>query len=647
MMEIVNLIAVAVLTPLAVHRLGSVSTWFLVLVTGLCASILAVGLLQPITLALLALLIYAALISLARSATAELRYIGQHIQRDVLRSIVWGTLLRWSVFPLIILLGYLSYQAINQSIHRAVSDTVYTTKIGTGSAGHAAYACSVDHRLVCECVAARIPGATANVTPSDCPQDSYAVTEAADRTALERDVHFSVDRFFTRLKAELQAHVSRILKSGGAVRDTSRDELLRALFDGPGDEVLFSQELHQFVPGLEPPPCAGFADPLFNMGDCIRHEVYATLDTLYASGRQRLRRALVSLLRRVGDSSRATSQDIRTLTATFVDQEIETLRAEYHQRVGELFQAARIFNIVSFLVWLGMALLVALLGFFYIFCRYAYDPRNGGVPLKLLLGPPLGSSLRSTPLVQDMSRTDLGIQLDQQTWFVNHTRYIELDSREDYKFPQPTKLFFRRFPSRLWMRQYSRQSGCTEIGLNFVGGGTQVVKVNLGRNDRVAFDLKNLVGFTESTSLATLFSWKLAYLLNRSPFICCAAGPGELLLSTKWQQATAPAANASACDDEQENAPLNEHQGRANPRDIALLDLNGQYSLSVSQSPLNVYWDDHSVESPDNSIILRDRSENGRRITRAAGFLRKMLLVPLPVLSGIFFIPLMMGWLSS
>jgi len=629
-MEILNLIIITLLVPLAIIQFGHTSVWLIVLILWLLASITTIGLFQPVSLALLILFIYVSLISLSHAAVIETRYIRQHLQPAGFRSIIRGTLLRWLLFPVIALLGYFSYLSVNQIINRVVNDAVYSAAVTQDNAPDSvAYSCSVDQKMVCKC--------TAQANPVDCPQDSYAKLQASDRSRLERDIHYAIDRFFNRMKSDVKSRVRRILKSSRSVQDSSIDSVMQSLFDGSNREILFKRKLYHLLPGLKPPQCAGMLTPLFSLGDCIKNELYSSFNSIYDRYRQHFRSSFINLLQRARDNSRITGQNITQLTDAYIDKELELQRANYHQQTSNWFELVGIFDILSFLIWLLMVILVCLLGLFYIFCRFAYDPRNGNVPLKLLLDSPLPSSVISSTLIDDMSQTDLSIVLGQQTWYVNRTRYVELDSREDFKFPQMSKLFFRRFPTRLWMRQYSQQSGCTEIGMNFVGGGTQVVRLTLGDNDRVVFVLSNLIGFTESITLSSHFSWKLAYLLNRSPFFSCANGPGELLLSTRWQN------GASGVSVNKDSSVRTGGNGRANPRDIALLDLHGQYSLNMSQSLINVFWDDHSVESLNNSAILRDRQRSNRKTNKAAGMLRKMLLVPLPVLSGVFSIPVLLG----
>lgn len=343
-------------------------------------------------------------------------------------------------------------------------------------------------------------------------------------------------------------------------------------------------------------------------------------------------------------ASDAGGQDLQQLVDDYVETQLEPRREKYHSDMGGLFATVRLVDLIGFLLWLGMVFLAGALGLFYIFCRFAYDPRNGNAALRLLAGPRHRSTVTTTALIPEMAQTGLTVDLDGQTWYVTETRHVELDSREDFALPQPTRLFFRRFPGRLWMRRYSAGTGCSGIGLNFAGG-TQVIRVGLKAHDRLVFRLGNLLGFTEPIALGTHFSWKLAYLLNRSPFFCSATGPGELLLTTKWRNAPANAAESPRQQPEPGHGVAVRPGNKANPRDIALLDLRGSYSLNVSQSILNVYWDDHSVESLDDSVILRDQELRTGRVHRAAGVLRKLLLIPLPVMSGVFLLPLLMGWL--
>lgn len=625
-MEILNLIIITLLVPLALNQFGLTSIWLAVLIVWLLLSFIWNGLLHPLSLALVLLLLYVSVLSLAHSALRESRYIRGQLAPAAFNSIMRGTLLRWLVFPVIALLGYVSYLAIEQMIDRIINDTLYSLSFTQGeSREKASYACADTHKLVCRCVA--------QPTPEDCPADSYAISQAGDRLVLERDIHFAIDRFFNRLKLDLKDRVKRAVAGSKSTQDTSFDALMQAMFDGPNQDILFKRKLYHLQPTLRPPECKELLAPLFNMTDCIRKEVLAPLNSFYEQSRQSLRSALLNQLHRARDISRDSGQNILLLTDDFIGQELELQREHYHQQIRYWFDTARLLDTLSFLIWLLMVLLVGLLGFFYIFCRFAYDPRHGNVALKLLPDCRHNSAITSTPLVDDVSQTDLSIPLNQQTWYVNRNRYIDLDSREDFHFPQKRQLLFRRFPNRLWLRRYSRDSGSSEIGMNFVGGGTQVVRLTLQENDRVVFVLSNLIGFTESIALATHFSWKLAYLLNRSPFFCCARGPGELLMSSKWQNTPLRAANASRSHRQKEN------HGRANPRDIALLDLHGHYTLNMSQSILNIFWDDHSVESLEHSIIFRDRQRNTRKANKVAGFMRKMLLVPLPVLTGVFSIP--------
>jgi len=642
-MEIFNLIIVGLLVPLAIYRFRQTPVWLAALVLWLIVSVVSVGLFKPISLALILLVIYVSLISLTRGALAEIRYIRQYLRPDRFRSIIGKSLLRWLLFPVVALIGYLSLLAVNQMSVGMIRDTVYSATLTQRDVPDGvSYACSVDNKLICECVPPIVAESMKQVTPIDCPlEGSYALNQAADRSKLERDIHFAVDRFFNYLKADVRNRVKRTLAQGRSAQDSSFGAVVRALFDGSDEEVLIKRRLYYLMPELEPPECKDTLDPLFKMGDCLRNELYSLLNAGYENGRRGFRSRFISLFQRAGDAGQAAGRDISALVDDFIENELEVQRREAHLKIGNWFEVVRLTDLLSFLIWLGMVLLAGLLGFFYVFFRLAYDPRNGNVPLRLLPGSTLASSVVNTPLVDDVSQTDLSIDLDDQSWFLNRTRYIDLDSREDFRLPQGSRLFFRRFPNRLWMRHYHRESGCSEIGMNFVGGGTQVVRVKLGEKDRVVFALINLIGFMESTRLCTRFSWKLAYLLNRSPFFCCAAGPGELLLSTRWQN------SAARVNDSKEGVVRVESKGKANPRDIALLDLNGQYSLNVSQSLINVYWDDHSVEGIANSVILRDRQRGAGKANKAAGFVRKLLLVPLPVLSGVFLIPLVLAWLFS
>ena len=212
-MEILNLIIVALLVPFAIYRLGHTPVWLAALILWLISTLVTVGIFKPISLALMLLIIYVSLISLTRGALVEVNYIRRHARPDRFRSIIGKSLLRWLLFPAVALIGFFSFLAVNQMSGNMVRDTVYSARL-TQPDG-ASYACSVDQKLVCECVPPLVAESMSQVKPIDCPrEESFAIDQAADRSKLERDIHFAIDRFFNFLKADVQNRVKRILAKG-------------------------------------------------------------------------------------------------------------------------------------------------------------------------------------------------------------------------------------------------------------------------------------------------------------------------------------------------------------------------------------------------------------------------------------------------
>lgn len=86
-MEILNLIIVALLVPLAIYRFGHTPVWLSTLVLWLIVSVASVGVFKPVSLALMLLVIYVSLISLTRGGPARKDKLGVNLSERPLGSI--------------------------------------------------------------------------------------------------------------------------------------------------------------------------------------------------------------------------------------------------------------------------------------------------------------------------------------------------------------------------------------------------------------------------------------------------------------------------------------------------------------------------------------------------------------------------------
>jgi|GEM_PF-2225071 len=100
------------------------------------------------------------------------------------------------------------------------------------------------------------------------------------------------------------------------------------------------------------------------------------------------------------------------------------------------------------------------------------------------------------------------------------------------RIPMPFSCLLARLRySSLFVNAYKRRKGNPHIYLTSAFGH-QIAVINLSQEDKIAFNIKHLIGFSKNISFTTQVLFSVAALTCEKTFVHVASGPGNIVFET-------------------------------------------------------------------------------------------------------------------
>lgn len=434
--------------------------------------------------------------------------------------------------------------------------------------------------------------------------------------SFEGDTHELASRLGNTLTAQLlddiQVAIDYISKSSKDIKT----ELPRLLFDG-GDvnfnhgDPLYSKTLPA---AFKPPECGGLLGWLIHPGKCMKRMVLSPVNAVYSDTRQKTRDALSAQLNTVNEGVEGFTDEVSRIAL----KSIYLSNQEYQKAAHKTLDLAFLQNRISTLVFYAFIFYLLFKIFLYIFFRLAFDAKQGDIPLHLNTTIN-ASGIKKQPMAYEELGNEASIALGDQTWFATKNRKVRYAQKGKPGFPMPLRLLFRRLlAGKYYMYRFGERFHCPLLE-PYSDNITHFTKVSLQDSDSLCLNLGNLVAFSESVQLQSLFSIKLALFFKHSMFFTIAHGPGEVVLRIDGGQGKI--IDGTDSDDT--------GKGYFNPVDLVAFDVNGSFELNAQHDLISVYSEGHTIRPQGNSLAIRQvHSEKGARSLLVP--FRKILVFLLP-----------------
>ena len=578
-------------------------TWFVIVsVVGLAVAATLGGFPIDLTLSLAILLILLLLGRLVYLGATEFSGITQKLGKKKTARLLLKTVWRWLplfLFALIIVAAMIWRNAYVQELIYAVEDT-------------SQYACENENEntgmhLICK------------------ETDSF-----------ENDLHAFVQRFGNTFSNTLQKDISKAVDH---IENTSGDlekDLPILLFQGQkgfnSSQPIYPARLPD---SLQPPRCPWFLGYVREPANCLKRDLFSPLNKGYANIRQDTRRALEKKLRSMDASTKNSSSAIKKFALQEIKQSNEVYQQTSHKTLDLIFLKGR----VSSLIFYAFVFFLLLKIFLYVFTRFAFDAKHGGVSLSL---KPLALSSQDSQFFQPRKKTnamqveelgnEVSLDLGDDTWYATKHRKVRYAQKGKPAFPMPLRLLFRRLTTgSYYLYRCGKADDCPRLE-PYADDVTHFIKVTLADEDQLCISLKNLVAFTQSIQLKSLFSPKFSVFFKHSLFFTVMKGPGQVVLRVDGGKGKVIIGKKVNIINEK-NDPLYDEKKAShffNPVDLIAFDVKGSYDLAAQHDIISVYTEGHTIRPRVNSLAIRQvHDEKGTR-SILSGF-RKLLLFLLPI----------------
>jgi hypothetical protein len=335
-------------------------------------------------------------------------------------------------------------------------------------------------------------------------------TEAVGRGIVERDLEKDLSVSISRqlvvedkkLEKELKALERASKKNAKQVPDKATDLVFDSL---PPD------------PLLEPDRCRFMDIPCYT-GNSIKEGV----NRAYRSAYNEQKRSLRNVLR---DEAKKTNNDVKAVINLARREKKETFK-KIERSLNVLI--ANVFDAFTLLVLsLNFLLILAVIkSYMYVFARVAFA--RGTEASIAFCDPEL--AIKKGKVNKKGSKYIVGKRTKKDFFFSR--RYHPRGHAQRISLPNWGAAILSRILTRTYVMNRAKLAN-TETGIQFETVATnEFVEWELGPDEIVFFDFKNLVGMGDSVRFRTEISLRLPTLLMGRMIFHCATGPGKLVLRT-------------------------------------------------------------------------------------------------------------------
>lgn len=435
--------------------------------------------------------------------------------------------------------------------------------------------------------------------------------------SFEDDTHELASRLGDTLSNNLQRDIQAAIQHLSQSSKDLKTELPRLIFEG-GDKsfnsgnALYPKSLPD---AFEPPESCGLWGWITRAGECMKELVLTPVNEAYSGIRLDAQKELLNRLNTINAGIDSSADESRRIALQWVFDTNQQYQTTAHNALDLGFLKSKITTLLFYAFMLYLLLKI----FLYTFFRLAFDSKHGNVALHLNPASQPFQTKKQTLTYQELGN-DVSIELADTTWFATKSRKVRYAQNGKPGFPMPLRLLFRRlFSGKYYMYRFGKQFDCPVLE-PYADTTTHFSKVTLKDSDCLCLNLANLVAFSETIQLKSLFSIKLALFFKHPMFFTVAQGPGEILLRIDGGQGKI----VNGKDHQ------NTNKGYFNPVDLVAFDVNGGYELTAQHDLISVYSEGHTIRPQGSSLAIRQvHAEKGAKSFMLP--LRKMLVFLLPI----------------
>ena len=439
--------------------------------------------------------------------------------------------------------------------------------------------------------------------------------------SFENDLHAFVQRFGDAFSSARQDDVYTAIAHISKTSKNINKDLPNVIFEGSeglnNGKPLFAKQLPK---ELQPPDCPKILGYLFDPKNCFKRDLLTPLNTGYDNNRRAMRLALIKRLQEVDGGVNQSSDEVTIAALQAINDINKTYQKISHKTLDLLFLKSQITTLFFYTFLLFLLLRI----FLYVFTRFAFDANYGAVSLSL--HKPSENRPQDVNTTNMMQVEELGneasLDLADDTWYATKHRKVRYAQKGKPGFPMPLCLLFRRLTTgSYYLYRFGKKEGCPRLE-PYADDVTHFIKITLTEADQLCISLKNLVAFSKSTQLKSLFSPKFSVFFKHSLFFTVAKGPGLLLLRVDGGKGKVINGQDAISQDEGSSF--------FNPVDLIAFDINGSYNLAAQHDLISVYTEGHTIKPLGNSLTIRQvHDEKGVRSILSS--MRKLLLFLLPI----------------
>ncbi|MEZ5479449.1 MAG: hypothetical protein R3E95_18780 [Thiolinea sp.] len=404
------------------------------------------------------------------------RQLGKALSGRLLLQSLW----RWSPVLLVVILVFVLINGWNQSLQQAV------------------YALEAEGDYACQ----------------DQRPGSYLVCR--NDPAFEQNMYAFAERFGHAFAMDRQHDFNAALDQLENTSDQLAQDLPQLIYQGQ-PSLNDGQPLYpaQLPAALQPPDCPRFIGWVTALQTCLQRSLLLPLNHAYDKVRADSETALHQELQGLDNDSRNHADAVRLHALASLERSSQHYQQLAHQTLELLFLR----NSLGMLLLYAFSLYLLLKILSYIFTRFAFDPRQQGIPLA-----PVKPDHPPGRITACAFGNEVQLDLQQETWYAAKNRKVRYARKGRPVFPFPWHLLLRRLRTRTWgLYRFSPQDQSQQLEL-YANDVTHFILLTLQPGDRLCFALANLVAFSASLTLQSRFSLKMSVFFQHSLFFTVAEG---------------------------------------------------------------------------------------------------------------------------
>jgi hypothetical protein len=629
---------ISVLALLLIAQQRTIFTFaYLSLIVLFFASLIYLPFIHPLPLSSLLLLLLLIVLRLMMVVIKEILQIQSMLGRQGSVRAFNKTTILWLPFPILALIGYSLLQFRNQSIAEGLEEFIYGVEVSERSIE---YGCGPNFYLLCRCEqSANFSKDELDATESiflpahDCPSIDKSFYRINDSSGpIEKDIHTAVERLKQTFRQDIVRRLNQTLEENSETLKEQGGDLESVIFGSKQNRryPIINYKLADYHPDLKPPSCNGIIDQLFKLKDCVKNIMLEPLSQAYADIREDLR---VELKQSLEGGEEKMDNNIELLidkVEEIVDKRLNDYSLQAHQSVEASFTTFKTLQQLTFILWLCLVGYALFVGFFYLYTRYVYNQNFGNIPFQFNAYESVikdKEPISVSDITLDKTMNSFEQKLNGKTWFAKMDSHLRYEVDGIVSIPKPFSLILKRLPNHYLFFRYSEKDAKTSINAH-ADDLTRFIKVNLVKDQNIAFQFSSLVAFSEGITLSATINLPLTAFFQNQLFFSTATGPGELVFQVKGGMPEIMPNDAIKPSD---------------PRDVIVFDLDGIYSLVADLNPISAYFLGHRVVPDGSTALIRQAPEARSAFSNQTTAVRRALMLLLPLTMITLLIPLLIS----